>query len=383
MYLHAQLDGVANKTATPFFSRVAAGLHTAALFTSLFVETTTSVFAGAWLMFHLMGCAVLIYNNRYDGRKSWLWLASLAWLCAVPVSTFLIVPVFNGAYWMWVLTAMPMLFISLNKDDLRPYIKCFGAVLVLYAITLSLQKLLHVHLGSFNFDDRPAWPLADPNNAAAMMNLAFTPCLFMTLFKDLRWSVPAMLFAFAIYATGSRTGLAAGALSAALLYTCRYGMSTLLFIIAQSYIIIGACFFYRPEAIADAWASLCTRFTMWWAAVAIWHAHPFKGSGLGVFGRYYVQYGPTIYIPPAFVHNDILQFAVEMGTPVAAIFVLIVAATAASTWRGNIVTACTALAILLQASMEFQFYLPSVTLGMGLVLAWHNLNSRPFNKRTL
>lgn len=351
-------------------------LHSIALLVSLFVQSTSSVCAGAWLMFHLMGTTILLYKNKYAAYKTGLWLVSLSWLIAIVFSAFVLAPVFNGAYWMWVLSAMPMLMLALQEKDLQGYIRGFAGVLIFFALLLAIQKIFDFHLGIINYPGRMAWPLLDPNNAAAMLNLAFTPFLWLTLFKDRRWGFITVLFAYALYATGSMTGIAAAGMSALILYIYKDGWGILFFVIALTIVFMASVFIYRPELIADGYSAFATRFPIWWAAWQILLIHPLRGIGLGAFGHYYLEQGGTGYVPPSFVHNDLLQFAVEMGLPVAIIFAILMAVVAVQTNKNNLVTACTALTIFIQSMMEFQFYLPSVTLGMGLVLAYHDLHSR-------
>ena len=344
-------------------------LSSIALLAALFIQATNSVLAGAWLMFHLMGCGILLYRNHYPRTHSPLWWATLGWLAILCVSGFLISPVLNGVYWIAVLTAMPLLAISLSERDLKPYIKCFGAVLTLYAIGLVAQKIV---LGG-----RVGWPLLDPNNAACMMQFALIPCLYMAVFKKAdAWGWSVMLFAFALYATGSKTGIAAAGISLLVMLSCQYGAVAWGIALLAGMSGVTAAFFYRPERVVDCYHNLQDRFMLWNEGWQLWKLHPWKGIGLGQLKFYAVPYEGTMRLPPDFLHNDTIQFAVEMGTPVALVFVLLVICAARAAHRGNLVTSCTLLAVFIQSCMEFQFYLPSVTLCAGLALSWHMLNGR-------
>jgi hypothetical protein len=87
-----------------------------------------------------------------------------------------------------------------------------------------------------------------------------------------------------------------------------------------------------------------------------------------------IQQGLDLYIPPTYAHNDLLQFAVEMGVPAALAFCGMAWAAARATCRQNIVSGAVLAALFLQALTEFQFYVPAVSLLAGLALGWHNLN---------
>lgn len=116
---------------------------------------------------------------------------------------------------------------------------------------------------------------------------------------------------------------------------------------------------------------------LWNEGCQLWKLHPWKGIGLGQLKFYAVPIDGEMRLPPDFLHNDTIQFAVEMGTPVALVFVLLVLAAVRQACKANLVTSCTLLAVFIQSCMEFQFYLPSVTLCAGLALAWHDINSKP------
>jgi hypothetical protein len=184
-----------------------AALYSIALLDSLLVQTLSSTFAGAWLFFHLWACTILLYNQPCP-RRSFLWKACLAWALVLTLSAFIIHPVLKAAATMWILLALPSLALCLRKETLLPCVRGFGMVISLYASGLVLQMLTHTQLDPAG-GTRYGWPLLDPNNGAAIVNCALIPCLWLTL-KDWRWSLPAALFAMALYATGSKAGFAAG-----------------------------------------------------------------------------------------------------------------------------------------------------------------------------
>jgi O-antigen ligase len=349
-------------------------LHSFALIIGLFVQTMSSPLAGAWLFFHISGCAVLLYTNEYDRQQSAVWYSCLAWLTAIGASAFLFAPVVNGAAYMWVLIAMPSLALCLQKDNLPAYLKCFGGVITAYAVGLVAQKLLHVHYTNFDYNGRIAWPLLDPNNAACVVNIALVPCFYAMLTRDTCYGFLCTLFAAALYATGSKAGIGSTAACCTLIAFRHYGLRFALFCCLWAVVEAASIYICRPEWILMLADSLADRFPIWQASWQLLWVRPTLGLGLGSFSYYYAKVRTETYTVGAFAHNDLLQFAIELGIPAALTFCSLALAVLVKTCKENVVAACTMLAVLLQAMVEFQFYLPAVSIPMGLALAYHMLN---------
>ena len=92
---------------------------------------------------------------------------------------------------------------------------------------------------------------------------------------------------------------------------------------------------------------------------------------MGTFGTYYQQVRIETDTGGWYAHNDILQLAIEMGFPAVLVFCELFSIVAVTTTRRNIVSACVLLALFLQAMVEFQFYVPAVSIIAGLALAHH------------
>ena len=360
---------------------IAAILHSIAFAIALFVQFWASPLAGAWVFFHLAGCAVLLYGGQYPAHKGPLWGLTLAWLLAVTTSAFLFAPVRGGAATMWVLASTPMLALCLRKEHLKPYTAGFLAVGSCYAIGLVIQMALHTQTTAYNYEGRHAWPLLDPNNAAAVVNLAFLPCIWLSLSKDRRWSLLVALFALALYATGSKAGFCVAALGSLVMLSARYGAQVLLFAFCVAAFCAPAVFTYRPDLIVLMAHSFADRFPIWEASVQLLAIRPLLGVGFGAFSYYYEQVRIEQYTAGWHSHNDVLQVAIEAGIPAGVIFCLLLAAVAFTTRRINLAAGCAFTAITLQSMVEFQFYIPAVSLPLGLALAWHMLT--PSRKASL
>lgn len=351
--------------------------HTIAFIISLFVQTLSSPLAGSWLFFHVCGCVSLAYNKKYP-PNSLPRYAILAWLLTLGLSAFIIHPVLKAAPTMWVLMAMPMLALCLRKENLKHYIWAFGSVIFLYACGIVAQMITHTQFDPAG-GNRYGWPLLDANNAACVVNIALIPMIFIAR-KSLCWWPVAALLALALYATGSKTGIAAAAIGEAILFASEYGAQVILYSIAAGAVILTSVFFYRPDLIVMSMDAIQIRFPIWWCAWLALKDNIFIGMGLGTFGMFRIQSGSELYIPPTYAHNDLLQFSVEMGVPAAIIFCLLIVAVATSTHRGNRIPGVVAMVVFIQSMMEFQFYVPAVSLAMGLVLGSHILLTKEKGK---
>lgn len=356
---------------------LAAVLHAIALLIALNVQSMSSPLAGAWLLFHFAGC---ICSYRPSDNKNLLWSLALGWLITIGVSCFILAPVVNGATTMWILAAMPMLALSVRKDNLEAYADCFMAVIILYAIGLIVQMMIGVRYTSFEYwvpwrhSYAVAWPLLDPNNAAALMNAALVPWIYMSL-RNPKYLFMVALFILALIATASRAGGMVALITSSILIAERFGFA------AGSFLFIAA-----SGAVGWFWTALMgtlqARLEIWKGAWPLLWIHPITGLGLGSFGHYYDQVRIETTSGGWYAHNDILQFAIEMGLPAAFVFCLLMLAMALMTWRRNIVSGCVLLALFLQAMVEFQFYVPALSLVAGLAMAYHMVNYGP-SRRSL
>ena len=90
-----------------------------------------------------------------------------------------------------------------------------------------------------------------------------------------------------------------------------------------------------------------------------------------MFSRYYAMVRTEDYTGGWFAHNDLLQIFAELGIIGAVVFIGLWTVVAINTTKGNFIAALTMFGIFLQAMVEFQFYTPGISMGMGLALAYH------------
>jgi O-antigen ligase len=357
-------------------------IHCLGLVVALLVQMMTSPLAASWLLFHLAACAALLYSGQNRDRGL-VWWACLAWLLAISASTFLITPILGASAYGFILAAMPMTAMCVDPDRLRSYLIGFGAVVVIFALNLIMQQVMNLHyIEGYDFEGY-AWPLLDPNCAAAILNMGMIPAFWLAIrerspFKRLNVTRSFglfifMLLAYAMVLTHSKAGMLSGAVGCWMIVCSRYGWRWLpLGMIAATLALLLAVPL-APDLILSLVGSVESRLPIWRAALALMTIAPWSGLGLGSFGVYYQQLDPENWY--WYAHNDQLQFIVEMGFPAALVFVVLVLTVAATTWRGNIASAATMFAVLLMSMFEFQFYMPALSIAMGLALAHHRINA--------
>lgn len=340
-----------------------------ALLIALCVQSMASPLAGAWLLFFWGACVTLRDSGAVQraAYKDAVWWACFLWLSVLGISAFLLAPVRGGAATLWILAAMPLLPLCLPPEKLLSYLRAALVVLSLYALLLicafgfQMHSPFEIYKGTVIAS---SWPLLDPNNAACLMNMALIPCFWLVLHRDARWFALFLLFALALACTLSKAGGLVGLIACGALLLERYPKAIVeLAVIALALLV---CIFHQPTP-----ASLLIRADLWLASLDLLQVHPLTGIGLGMFSQYYPLVRTEHSTAGVFAHNDVLQLAIEMGLP-AVVFFLAIPAAMVLTARNRAATAVV-LAVYAQSLAEFQFYVPAVSLCMGLALASRNL----------
>ncbi len=328
--------------------------------------------AGAWLPLHLAACAILLYRAKPEAHGA-VWKLSLAWLTALTASTFLINPIQGSAATMWVLAALPTMALCIDGKSLKYYLRGFGAVLLLFAVNLILQWLFDIRYSNGAIGKGYAWPLLSSNTAAAVLNAGLIPAFWLTL-KNSRWLPVTAIFATALVLTQSNMGMLAAAGCCFLASCAAYGSRLFLAGLIAAPAAYALAVATKPELITLVTWPYQDRAPIWASAWLMIMEKPWAGWGLGTFGYYYQQIRTEAYTAGWYAHNDVIQIAVEMGIPCAALFSCLAPAVLLTTGRRNFVAALVMLAVLLQAMTEFPLYMPAVSILMGLALAFHIRN---------
>ncbi len=289
-----------------------------------------------------------------------------------------------------------------------------GAASLLVGITAALAGFAiwqHFFIMG-EFGTRAHLPLADPNNLAALFNLALFPVLanlFAPQERKIRTAVYiflSLLLFCGLLATESRGGLIVFVLCLAMMFSIMHGSVLRNWKTLTLFVALAAAAF-----IAFAWpdnvrfteklaglsdintdSASQARLAIWAAALQMFKDNPLLGTGLGTFYLYY----PAYRLPGAddstghWAHMDPLQLGIEMGVAAPLLFYALVAAVA---WRSvsalrasrNDVSSqaflaglCAALlGIFLHCHITFQFYVLPILLMAGLWLAlWQTETAR-------
>ena len=342
---------------------------------ALNVQMMSSPLAGAWVLFLVADCVTMLHRS-HDKDRGIVWWSCLAWACILGLSAFIFAPIMNGAAVMWIFLAMPAVALSMRKEFLQNHLNAALAVLTVYAVGLIVQLALHVEYTNINYLSNwmipsVAWPLLDPNNAAAVVNIGLIPCLYMALRKP-RWWALVGIFSFALFATASKTGCIIAALAGVALMTEFYRIDIPIVLIVMVSALWAALETFGHWIVNSAFQY---RIPMWADSIQLLWIRPFNGLGFGSFADYYARVRTEHSTAGFFAHNDVLQIAIEAGIPAAIIFLAVFAAIYATTGRRNFVSGMTVFSVFLHSMMEFQFYIPAITLLMGLAIAYHRCNT--------
>ncbi len=345
---------------------LAAVLHSIALLITLLVQTMDTPLAGAWLFPFLAGCLINL-RKGFPVMTPVRWLC-VAWLTILFSSCFILQPFSNGAATLWMLAAMPLLGLTVHEEDLGAYAKCFGVVISIFALNLIAQKVLDVHYTLYPGVDgarRKAWPLLDSNSAAAVVDFGLI---------SLAWlRVPGVLvFAAALRTTLSRTGVISACCVGVMFIFRKMGWRYGIAAIGAAVIALVVYSSLYPVNSHEAIVSLSYRWDIWKASWRLLWERPWTGLGLGTFWFYYRQVRTEGMSAGVFAHNDILQLAIECGIPAALILVALLVTAFCYGLKYCPPAAGIILCITIMASVEFQFYVPPVSILMGLALAYCN-----------
>lgn len=317
----------------------------------------------------------------------------IIWIMALAAHTFFICPVNGAAATMWVLAAAPLLAVSLKPRDLSPCVLAAFLVLTIYACGVVFQELVGVrYIAGWAYGITPdnpvwkeatsssyvawdtstgrSWPVLDPNNGALILNFGLLGSFYMALRNWKLWPLVGIFF-YALLITHSNAGLLFGGVSCFILLCHRFRLSVidhaLLFVVPSALI----AFILYPQISHIFSQAIDSRLLIWEGASRL--ITPF-GLGLGSYSFYYPQVALEQDAGMWYAHNDLLQIFIEMGYLGLISATSVIAAVFYTTNRNNILSACMLLTALLQAMVEFQFYVPAVSILCGLALA-HHLNN--------
>lgn len=326
---------------------------------SFFVQSTSSIISGAWILFMASCCLILLYTGSHK-KLSNFGIVNLLYLAAILIQGFILAPVKGGGAIMASLIIIPLYYLAMNRDKspIKSHIIVCAVLLFLLAVNVISQWFFDIPQA---YEGRVSWPLINPNNMAALMNIG--------LVASLGYFIPlAPVFLMALFCTGSKAGLLAGLACGSLVlsHRLRAYWLCLLPLCALAFI---------PEG---AWVSLYGRLPIWVASYDLLWKEPLTGLGLGTFSHYYADVRTEFETMGMFAHNDILHMGIEMGFPV--VFVFLVLCSFALT--RNFKLSCVFLAVFIHSLIEFQFYLPPIAILLGVLFTNMETNNETLQPRS-
>lgn len=322
----------------------------AAFAASLFIKTAPGEAFNIFLMLSI--CALAFGEPR-------IILPAIVWLGAVLLSG--IISPGNYAV-MCSLVLLPLVSISASRKAIIP----FGAVLSVLALSLIGQKLLWPP-ELYPFPGRASWPFEDPNNAGTLMAVALVSAFvwFIQSKERLAFAL-STLFLFALITTESRGAcLGAGVGIATYLAVSFPKLRTVFLGSVLAGFGVLMCFESAQRAAGE-------HFAIWETSLPL---ISWDGAGIGRFKALYDTFRTETSSAGMFAHNDLLQFAIEMGLPFALLFLGLAVFIGLKTTRKNAGAACVLLAVFVHSLFNYPFYLPAVSLICGLALRIHDEKS--------
>lgn len=189
----------------------------------------------------------------------------------------------------------------------------------------------------------------NPNKLAAALAMLLPLPAAVMLFTPGRllrlcWGVGTALMAATLVLTQSQSGLLAAGVALLALGVTR-SRRFLLALPLVGIVVVGLAWSVGPGALAGEWlslslvpgstGSLSNRLAVWSAALSLIQAYPLTGIGIGTFPDALARYAPRLAsgaeVPHA--HNLYLQFALDLGLPGLALFLVLLAGALGATWR--------------------------------------------------
>lgn len=306
------------------------------------------------------------------------------------------------------ITALPLVLLTLlcHPDRLR-LIRHTSVLITALVVIAALYTLWQFFVDGLN---RAPGVLPNPNNMATLINLSLLPLLAFFITAQGKSRPIAALAGFILFsgllATGSRGGLLCFGLGtliigAALFPQIKTQGKTIAALAAIIAVIFAGFLFFSHTALEQSLPifgdpaldySSYERLEIWKAAFTMLRDHLLTGTGLGTFYLYYPAYRPLGDTSSLghWAHFDALQFGVECGVWAMILFYVVVVAwliRALRAWpdenrRMQTAGSMAALAALaLHAHIEFQFYIMSILIMTGVLMAQLYVSSSADNER--
>ncbi|MBU0860107.1 MAG: O-antigen ligase family protein, partial [Alphaproteobacteria bacterium] len=304
---------------------------------------------------------------------------------------------------------LPLTFFSLlmAQDRIAWLSLCASLLMVALTALAGWAVIQGVFLQELFY--RAQHPLQNPNSLGALLNLPLFAVLPVFLTRDrldLRAGLglaAAGLFFAGILATESRGALFATCAALPIMFwLMRSHWRKIALLLAVLTTIFGAMHLANDGAVlhrithmnvaGSGEDTMTPRKALWDAALDMAREHPLTGTGLGTFYLYYPAHRAPLVDNSAgsWVHNDPLQFAVEMGWAAPVLFYIVLLAALLRTisalkhagprsqLRPFIVAPfCALITLAIDAHVSFPLYLIPITICAAVLLAvWYEATMR-------
>lgn len=308
---------------------------------------------------------------------------------------------------------LPLTFFALTlARDRTAWLSLCGGMLMMGLLVLAGWAVVQsVFLPDLFY--RAHDPLPNPNSLAALLNLglfAMVPAFMARRDTDINsWlalAAAGLLFA-GVVATESRGALLATLVAMPVLIAMLgTGWRRALLLLGMLMAVYGAMHMTtggemtrriaQVNDTASGEETLSSRRAIWSSAMEMAMERPLTGSGLGTFYLYYPAHRTPLADNSAgnWVHNDPLQFAVEMGVLAPLLLYAVMLAALARTiralprtrrgsWERAAIAApfCALITFAIDAHLSFPFYIMPITICAGVLMAvWYDATARAFNE---
>lgn len=287
----------------------------------------------------------------------------------------------------------------------------YGAAVVFGALALSCLTQ-YFFMPEMLFHGTVNWPLANPNSLAGLLSLGFFAAVGWMLAApgrgqaNIGLAFAVLLFA-ALLTTGSRGAFAAMIPAVALFLWGLRGyldqhkrclgalvvLSVLMFVAMSVLTPLGvkSPASFIETTLSGAQSVLWSRPAIWAAALEVFRAHIWSGTGVGTFFLYYpeVRSAGDPSTAGLMVHSDPLQFAVEMGVMAPLLFYGFILAAVWMSVRALkklplddarlvciLAPFCALMALIIHAHITFHFQVLSILMVAGVLLGFWFLQVR-------
>lgn len=331
---------------------------------------------------------------------------ALAWLLWIGIAHWLSPIAELSVYSASALALLPAVFLLWRRSEPGEWIPYFWMLALAMAAWGLLEPLADTTA------NKPDGPLIDPNQFAGFLNLLWLPLLAAHLARshDTHWREAArlggfFLIAFVLFSVASRGATLALALTLPFLLIKAWREAAaqdrtharivlLLAVMAMAY---GLSLWTPWQQGDDSLSRLAdtlvhgdsARISLWMSSLSMILDAPLTGFGLGGFRLHFPRYRDPAVTGPAdgWAHNDYLQVMVDSGLIGGILVLAILGAALLLAWAHfvrrhphalmGLGWTLGAVAMLLQAGVNFMLYFPVISILLGMALAQGTLLLKP------